>query len=684
MRKFQMAKNFKTLARFKSVHISQPSSPHSVEDLKKFSNFTPRTRDQQLRQVMAEPDYDILIIGGGATGAGALLSASRKGFKALLIDSNDFAAGTSSKSTKLLHGGLRYLENAFKLHNNNRMEDFHLVNESLNERDMLLNNVPYLNEQVGMIIPLKNVFEAMFYYCGCMVYHQFAKIHRNGISGLFKNYDEHRYPFQVSKPNFLLRNRLHSMVPALAAKYKYGVLLFDGQCDDSSLVVESLLTATSFQDPAVKSNEALNYTRLISFIKNESGKITGAKLADNLTGKEFSVNCHVAVNATGIFGDKIKLLANDKAEKRLAFAKGDHIALNNSNEEFLRHNLKNIGVFIPKTKDGRVMFVLPWTQSVIAGTTDKIVTAPIIHPLADSESVAEIVSAVKDYFPHSEFKVNSKWSGIRPLVKDLDSNNLESRPIIDNDTSKIKNDGDHNKEKTGTFGSDKDIQTKDLKRVHVVDIDAKTDLITLYGGKLTIFRKMGEDAINEASLILKRRNFISQARFEESQMKTTENLRLIGDFRKKLNNDYNLQKYDIHPDLQFKTRDEYMSFLIDFFGKEFSFVSEDIISYLAKRYGHRALMILEKMSDNRSTSVRIENGYPYTPAEIEHVIQSEFVVKPIDVLMRRLRISFTEANVAKKILPVVIELFAKIHVWDAKREEEEHKTSIALLEKMEF
>ena len=626
-----------------------------------------RSRTQMMNQAIEHPDYDVLIIGGGATGAGALLSASRKGLRTLLIDAHDFAGGTSSKSTKLLHGGLRYLENAFKLKNKNRREDFHLVNEAINERNILLNNIPYLSEQVGMIIPLTNIFEAVYYYCGCMLYHQIANITKNGPLSLISSASARMYPFQVDAPRIIGRETLRSMVPSLSKKFKYGVLLYDGQTDDSAMVIDSILTATSMKDPAVKSNEALNYTKLINFIKNAQDKITGAKILDTVSGKEFVVNCKVAINAAGIFADKLKTLANPEAVTRLAFAKGDHITLNNSQEEVLPHKLRNVGVFIPKTPDGRVMFVLPWLNSVIAGTTDKIVPSPQIHPYADDNSVNEILGNVKQYFPQSNMQVVSKWSGIRPLVQDIKApkENIHNKNI--NDGPSLPN-----------------IQTKDLKRVHVIDVDEKTDLISIYGGKLTIFRIMGEDAVDQALTLMHQNKQISLQFYTEARAKSTENLHFIGDFRPKLSAPSN-EKVLINSVLtRFASRHSYIQFLTQYLEETYPFVDEDIIQHLAKRYGHRAVLILNEMVTDKKKAVRLHEGSPYTRAEIEHLAKNEFVVYPIDLLIRRLRVSFLEANLSKKLLAHVIDVFAELNGWTKEQRDQEYKKHYELLEQMEF
>jgi glycerol-3-phosphate dehydrogenase len=649
-------------ARFSYKHIEP-----MAEVLADTGHINYRSRTEMLNEAIANPDYDVLIIGGGATGAGALLSASRKGLRTLLIDAHDFAGGTSSKSTKLLHGGLRYLENAFKLRNKNRMEDFHLVNEAINERNILLNNIPYLSEQVGMIIPLTNIFEAVYYYCGCMLYHQIANITKNGPLSVIRSSGTMKYPFQVSPPRIIGRGTLRSMVPSLSQKFKYGVVLYDGQTDDSAMVIDSVLTATAMKDPAVKSNEALNYTRLINFIKNAQDKITGARIVDQVSGKEFVVNCKVAINAAGIFADQLKLLANLEAITRLAFAKGDHITLNNSNEEVLPHKLRNVGVFIPKTPDGRVMFVLPWLNSVIAGTTDKIVPTPQIHPHADNSSVNEILRNVKQYFPRSEMEVVSKWSGIRPLVKDIDSATAKA----------------HRAEANGE-APPVTLQTKDLKRVHVIDVDEKTDLISIYGGKLTIFRIMGEDAVDQALALMLKKQQISSRFYNDARAKSTDNLHFIGDFRPKISTT-NTETLTKDPLLtHFTDRSSYIRFLTTYLEVMYPFVEEDITQHLAKRYGHRAVLILDEMVANKNKAVRLQEGSPYTRAEIEHIAKNEFVVHPIDLLIRRLRVSFLEANLAKKLLVNVIDVFAELNGWTEEQKEREYAKHLELLEQMEF
>lgn len=692
MRKLTFAIAGMYMFKGKIALFSDSNAKTQLRSLKDISVFEFRTREEQLKKVQEDPNYDILVIGGGATGAGALLSASRKGYKTLLIDSNDFAAGTSSKSTKLLHGGLRYLENAFKLRNSNRKEDFYLVNESLVERDMLLNNVPYMNDQVGMIIPVTNIFSALFYYGGSWFYHMLAKAQRYFSVGLMTKSSSIEYPFQVERPQLIFGKGLHQMVPMLSKDYKYGVILFDGQCDDSALVIDAILTATSMNDPSVRMNDAINYARLNEFIKDSTGKITGAKIVDKLSGKEFTVNFKVAVNATGVFGDQIKKLANPECETRLAFAKGDHITLMNDNQEILPHALKNIGVFIPKTSDGRVMFLLPWQNSIIAGTTDKVVSQPVIHPFADDASVDEILGNIRPYFPEAKFEVVSKWSGIRPLVKTLESDAKTKTSLTTyHQTDETSTESKEMSEKSSTSRPDAPIgqaeeviPTKDLKRVHVIDVDDKSGLITIYGGKLTIFRRMGEDAIDEASKQMLNTGKITQEKFDESKTKSTGNLRFIGDFRDKLAGDKTATTPTTNIEQSFSDRKSYLDYLTNFIQSHYSGVDQDIVEYLAKRYGHRAIAILNEMNKSASSKLRLDPNYPYTKAELEHIIKSEFVAVPIDVLIRRLRIAFTDANTTKKMLPYVIDIYGDLHKWDNDRKRKEFKESMQILEKMDF
>jgi len=673
--------------------FSDTNLKSTLSSLKDTSIFEFRTREEQLKQVYENPNYDILIIGGGATGAGALLSASRKGYRALLIDSNDFAAGTSSKSTKLLHGGLRYIENAFKLRNANRKEDFYLVNESLVERDMLLNNVPYMNDQVGMIIPVTNIFSAAFYYGGSWFYHMLARAQRYFKGGIASNSSWAEYPFQVEKPQLIFGKGLREMVPMLSKRYKYGVILFDGQCDDSSLVIDAILTATSMNDPSVRKNEAINYARLENFIKDGSGQIIGAKVVDKLAGKEFTVSFKAAINATGIFGDQIKKLANPDCEARLAFAKGDHITLMNENQEILPHGLKNIGVFIPKTSDGRVMFLLPWQNSIIAGTTDKVVSTPVIHPFADDASVREIITEIQPYFPGAKFEVISKWSGIRPLVKTLNSDSQSKSSLTTyHQTRQADTEAKEATQNPPTAGKEAPIgqaeeevlETKDLKRIHAIDVDDKSGLVTVYGGKLTIFRRMGEDAVDEASKQMVNSGKITQAKFEEAKSKSTGNLRFIGDYRNKLSGQKPSQTEGVSIQQSFPDRKSYLNYLIDFIQVQYSSVDSDIAEYLTKRYGHRAITILDEMSKDQSSRLRLDPSYPYTKAELEHIIKNEFVAIPIDVLIRRMRIAFLDAAAAKKMLPHVIDIYGDLHQWDKNTKIREFKASMQILEKMDF
>lgn len=650
-----MGFNAVALTTYRRFYCQAQANSEQNRNLNDLTAFKFKTREEHLKEVKTDPNYEVLVIGGGITGAGVLLDASRKNLRTLLIESYDFSAGSSSKSTKLLHGGLRYLENAFKPFNTNRGEDFHLVQEALNERNLLLNTAPHLASKIGIVVPTTNLFWTFFYYTGCVVYQNFERVFAM-LSRKSDNFTA-KLPFKLPAPRVVFRNELQDMFPKLSPSYKYGVLMWDGQVDDSRLVVETILTATAMQDPAVRQNNALNFCRLVEFKKDANGRIIGAILEDKLTKQHFEVATKVAINATGIMADKIRKLANEDLKNRVLASKGDHLTLENSAGQIIKNAYSDIGLLIPKTKDGRLMFVLPWKQSVIAGTTDKMVENPTVNALPDDESSLEISNSVQEYFDSAELVTVSKWAGFRPLVYTPKENPLDN---LSADAPAPK------------------VDTKSIKRTHVVEVDEKSGLVSVMGGKLTIFRAMGEDAVNQAMKEMHSKGQLSDEEFKEKQKRSTRNLRLIGDFRSKL---FDL---DADSDSGYEDRAAFLDVLKNELKTSAVKLDADVINYLVQTYGHRALIIKQKFEKDASNALRLDAKYPFTRGEIEHIFESEMAVTPTEILTNRLRLAFINGHEAERLLPVLIDAFGDFAKWDDKRKREEFKFNQELLKMMRF
>lgn len=585
-----------------------------------------KTRNDHLTEISQTNEYDILIIGGGATGVGTLLNCSRKNLKTLLIESSDFGSSSSSKSSKLLHGGLRYFQRVFSPFSKTRKEDLELIHEALSERDILLNNAAYMNEQVGMVIPSTNFISGLINYFGSFLYF------------IYGEYWEKKIPFGIKpkKPIFIFREEMEKYFVGLEKKYKYGVILFDGQFDESRLLMDTILTATSVNSEHLKPCNVINYASLKSFIKDKNGKIKGAVVYDKINKKELKIKCKIAINATGVFGDKIRQMANPSTTPIMTTSKGDHLSIKSN---FFTNS--KIGLFCPSTKDGRVMYFLPWKGIIIAGTTEKQFQNPITHPFTDEISINEILSVAREFFPNEEIEVVSKWSGLRPLVRD---------PNVTN--------------------------SKEISRVHIIEKEEISGLVSVLGGKWTIYRKMGEEATDFAMDVLRAEGGIGEKEYQEGKKRSTVNLRLIGDDRSLV--------FDVRKQQKIVTRVQIVKEMTRKLSLLYFFVPKLEIQRLVMLYGIRSRDILEDMMIDKSKRMYLKKDYPLTVAEVEHLINNEMVEIPIDLLVRRLRIGFTDIKLAQELLPRIIEIYGKINDWDLETIKEQYVENEKLLTKLGF
>jgi glycerol-3-phosphate dehydrogenase len=373
--------------------------------------------------------FDLLVIGGGASGAGVALDAATRGLKVALVERLDFSEGTSSRSTKLIHGGVRYLEIAVKTFDRVQLN---LVRDALHERSMLLKLAPHLTRPLWLLTPLYKLWEVPYYWTGLKLYDLLAGNARLEMS---------RY---LSPQETLQR------FPAVRSGGLVGSVAYqDGQFDDARYNLEVVLTA--LEEGAV----AVNYAEVTGLLKKD-GKLSGAVVRDRLGGQELEVNAKVVVNTTGPFSDSIRHLDDPAAPELVKASSGVHIILDK------KYSPPDTGLLIPRTEDGRVVFVLPWLGQTLVGTTDDP-AEPTAHPQAREEEIAYILRQVEPYLGKiAREEVRAAWSGLRPLV---------SRPQAA-DTAK-------------------------LARDHLVQ-ESPSGLLTLTGGKWTTYRKMALDCVNYA------------------------------------------------------------------------------------------------------------------------------------------------------------------------------------------
>lgn len=337
-------------------------------------------RDDTVRALEdRERIWDVVVIGGGATGLGVAVDAATRGFSVALFEQEDFAKGTSSRSTKLVHGGVRYLAQG----------DVGLVFEALRERGLLQQNAPHLVKNEEFIIPCYRWWEKPFYTIGLTIYDMMA-----GRLGLGKSLPK--------KKETVLK-----MIPTLKPEgLRGGVLYHDGQFDDARLAVNLAQTAMDAD------GFVMNYAKVTALLKGPDGDVSGVRVEDRLTGKTYEVRSRAVVNATGVFVDSILLMDNPEDKPMVRPSQGIHIVLDRS---FLGGTS---AIMIPKTDDGRVLFAVPWHDKVIVGTTDTLREHPELEPRPLEEEVRFILDTAGRYLTRQPQRsdVLSVFAGLRPLA----------------------------------------------------------------------------------------------------------------------------------------------------------------------------------------------------------------------------------------------------------------------------
>jgi glycerol-3-phosphate dehydrogenase len=376
-----------------------------------------------IEKLMAGPEggFDLLVVGGGITGAGIALDAAARGMSVALVERNDFASGTSSKSSKLVHGGLRYLE----------QREFGLMREAAQERDLLRNLAPQLVEAIPFVLPVSDKWARAKFGVGLWAYDALAS---------FKNLKVHRY---------LGVDETEEAVPAIPkGKIKGGFLFYDCKNDDVRLVMEVLVQAVRYG--AV----ACNYTTVTGLDGTEDGCV--AEVQDQLSGTTFEIRAKRVIVAAGVWADRVEALANPESDQRLRPSKGVHLTFSRQ-----RLPIAEAAAFIPDAERKRFLFVIPWLESVIVGTTDTSFEGDLDHPTVEPEDRKYCIDAVNSVFHLglTDDDVTGAWAGLRPLV-------------------------------AGKAGA-----TADLSRSHSV-YDIAPGIIGITGGKLTTYRRMAGDAVD--------------------------------------------------------------------------------------------------------------------------------------------------------------------------------------------
>ncbi|KAH1345320.1 hypothetical protein KXV68_002942 [Aspergillus fumigatus] len=574
-----------------------------IEDLKRSSSGN-------------DDEYDLLVIGGGATGSGIALDAATRGLKVAVVERDDFSAGTSSKSTKLVHGGVRYLEKAvWELDYN----QYKLVKEALRERKYFLNTAPHLSSWLPIMVPVQKWWQAPYFWAGTKAYDWLA-----GSEGIESSY-------------FLTKSKAIDAFPMLRRDNLIGAMVYyDGAHNDSRMNVSLAMTA------ALYGSTVVNHMQVTGLTKDESGKLIGARVKDLIPGKngqeaeEFTVRAKGIINATGPFTDSIRKMDEPDVKEIVAPSAGVHVILPGY------YSPSKMGLIDPSTSDGRVIFFLPWQGNTIAGTTDQP-TEITTQPEPSEKDINWILSEVRGYLAPDinveRSDVLAAWSGIRPLVRD----------------PKVKS-------------------SEALVRNHLISV-SPSGLLTCAGGKWTTYRQMAEEAVDEAIKVfgLKPRavsqvpdisgvggsGLVSDGAVLDGSCQTHQ-VRLIGahGYSKTL-----------------------FINLIQHFGLE-----TDVAKHLTESYGDRAWQVaaLSAPTDARFPlrGRRISALYPFIDGEVRYAVRHEYAQTAVDVIARRTRLAFLNAEAALEALPGIIDLMGAELNWDDKRKEVEWKDSVSFLSSM--
>jgi|TARA_R110002111_G_scaffold68080_5_gene110662 glycerol-3-phosphate dehydrogenase len=403
-------------------------------------------RETLLKQLEITKDWDVIIIGGGATGLGVALDCATRGFKTLLLEQVDFAKGTSSRSTKLVHGGVRYLAQG----------NIDLVREALYERGLLLQNASHLVSNQSFIIPNYRWWDNFFYTVG------------------LKMYDFLAGKLSFGKSVRIKKNETISRLSTLKTdKLKGGVVYHDGQFDDSRLAVN--IAQSCIENGAT----VLNHFKVKNLQKDDKGLVNGVIAIDTETNTEYTLNAKAVVNATGVFTDEVLQMDNAAAADSIRPSQGIHLVFDKS---FLPGN---DAIMIPKTDDGRVLFLVPWHNRVVVGTTDTLLDSHSLEPKPLDKEIDFVLETANRYLNKKASKddVLSIFAGLRPLAAP----------------------------------KDKSEKTKEISRSHKIII-SKSELITITGGKWTTYRRMAQDTVNK---------MIELNKLPDAQCKT-QNLKIHG------------------------------------------------------------------------------------------------------------------------------------------------------------
>lgn len=518
-------------------------------------------RLKNIAQIETE-EFDVCIIGGGATGIGCALDATLRGLKTILIEKNDFASATSSKSTKLFHGGVRYLEQAVKKFDR---EQLRMVYKALKERKILIKNAPHLAHPLALMTPCSTWIEGAYYAIGLKIYDMLA-----GKTNL-------------APSDWLNKKQALKRIPQLNDRsLNSAVLYYDGQFDDARYTISLAKTASE------KGAVVINHMQAVDFEKDKDGKLTSLLVEDQLKKSNYTIKSKLFINATGPFSDHIRIMATPSVSSRMRVSKGVHL--------LLPRDLMNpeTAILVPKTDDGRVIFIIPWQNRLMIGTTDEECELTEKEIIVEKDDVAYLLKYVNKYLkiPVTPNQVRSGFGGLRPLLQ-----------------------------------ADASADTKNLVRDHEVEVDIKSGLISIMGGKWTTYRLMAKDTIDKCEEIL--RGGISEC--------TTNKQLLAG-------------AEEWTPD--------YYKVLI----KRFK-IPEYVAKRLSSKYGTDALKILNLLWKDGSLRSPVIEGSPILRAEIVYAAVYEMGYTLKDIFARRLGLELIDWDRTLEAIPIAASLLQEAFWW---------------------
>lgn len=590
--------------------IKPPVSPNlqnSYKPLRKKLE-TPPSREQLLEKVKATPKFDVIVVGGGATGTGTAVDAATRGLNVCLLEKNDFASGTSSKSTKMAHGGVRYLEKAiFQL----SKAQLDLVIEALNERGNMLRTAPHLCSVLPIMIPVYKWWQVPYFFIGCKMYDWFAG-HQN-----------------LRNSTVFSREMTSAIAPMMDdSNLKATCVYHDGTFNDARM--NATLAITAIDNGAT----VLNYMEVLQLLK-EDGKLIGVRAKNRETGEEFNIKATATVNATGPFADKLLEMDEDplglppkkpEAPRMVVPSSGVHVVL----PEY--YCPRDMGLLDPSTADGRVMFFLPWQGKVLAGTTDTPLKSVPENPIPLEEEIQDILKELQKYivFPVEREDVLSAWSGIRPLVRDPATVPKGTDP---------------------TAGS-----TQGLVRSHLIT-KSPTGLLTISGGKWTTYREMAQETVDT---LVKDYNF--DGRNKQLLPCQTNKIILAG------GEDYS-KNYSARLIHEYKIPLKLAKHLSHNYGSRSALILE---LYTQSDFNKLPITLAATKDFHPSESeVSSENNLsyqsfdePFTIAELKYSLKYEYIRTPADFLARRTRLAFLNARQALTAVDGVVEIMKQEFNWD--------------------